>query len=120
MCECVRKRVCFVFACVSVCVTDNQFVLHQAVSAVNFIVIFFLSEAAASFPPVTSFLPTPVTPIRIGISIGIYVYTRREGCREKKSGLLQTSQELRMLSSVTLNCQITKIVMNSVSQLSEF
>ena len=31
----------------------------------------------------------------------------------------QTSQELRMLSSVTINCQITKIVMNSGSQLSE-
>ena len=31
----------------------------------------------------------------------------------------KTSQELRMLSSVTLNCQITKIVMNPGSQLSE-
>ena len=29
----------------------------------------------------------------------------------------KTSQELRMLSSVTINCQITKIVMNSGSQL---
>ena len=33
--------------------------------------------------------------------------------------LAKTSQELRMLSSVTINCQITKIVMNSGSQLSE-
>ena len=32
--------------------------------------------------------------------------------------LHKTSQELRMLSSVTINCQITKIVMNSGSQLS--
>ena len=32
---------------------------------------------------------------------------------------LKTSQELRMLSSVTLDCQVTKIVMNSGSQLSE-
>ena len=31
----------------------------------------------------------------------------------------KTSQELRMLSSITINCQITKIVMNSGSQLSE-
>ena len=31
----------------------------------------------------------------------------------------ETSQELRMLSSVTINCQITKIGMNSGSQLSE-
>ena len=31
----------------------------------------------------------------------------------------ETSQELRMLSSVTINCQITKIVMNPGSQLSE-
>ena len=31
----------------------------------------------------------------------------------------KTSQELRMLSSVTINCQITKIVMNSGSQMSE-
>ena len=33
--------------------------------------------------------------------------------------MTKTSQELRMLSSVTINCQITKIVMNSGSQLSE-
>ena len=33
--------------------------------------------------------------------------------------LTKTSQELRMLSSVTINCQITKIVMVSGSQLSE-
>ena len=32
---------------------------------------------------------------------------------------LKTSQELRILSSVTINCQVTKIVMNSGSQLSE-
>ena len=32
--------------------------------------------------------------------------------------LIETSQELRMLSSVTLKCQVTKIVMNSGSQLS--
>ena len=31
----------------------------------------------------------------------------------------KTSQELRMLSAVTLNCQVTKIVINSGSQLSE-
>ena len=33
--------------------------------------------------------------------------------------ILKTSQELRMLSSVTINCQVTKIVMNLGSQLSE-
>ena len=32
---------------------------------------------------------------------------------------MKKSQEWRMLSSVTLNCQATKIVMNSGSQLSE-
>ena len=32
---------------------------------------------------------------------------------------IKTLQELRMLSSVTLNCQVTKIVMDSGSQLSE-
>ena len=36
----------------------------------------------------------------------------------RKGAPLKTSQELRMLSSVTINCQITKIVMNSGSQLS--
>ena len=34
-------------------------------------------------------------------------------------GMSKTFQELRMLSSVTINCQTTKIVMNSGSQLSE-
>ena len=33
--------------------------------------------------------------------------------------VMKTSQELRMLSSVTINCQVPKIVMNSGSQLSE-
>ena len=33
--------------------------------------------------------------------------------------MVKTSQELRMLSSFTLNCQASKIVMNSGSQLSE-
>ena len=32
---------------------------------------------------------------------------------------IKTLQELRMLSSVTLDCQVTKTVMNSGSQLSE-
>ena len=36
----------------------------------------------------------------------------------KKLVFKQTSQELRMLSNVTLNCQETKTVMNSGSQLS--
>ena len=31
----------------------------------------------------------------------------------------KTSQELRMLSTVTLNCQVTKVVKNSGSQLLE-
>ena len=33
--------------------------------------------------------------------------------------MTKPSQELRMLSSFTINCQVTKIVMNSGSQLSE-
>ena len=35
------------------------------------------------------------------------------------TSIRKTSQELRMLSSVTLNCQVTKIVKKSGSQLSE-
>ena len=34
------------------------------------------------------------------------------------SNILKTSQELRMLSSVTINCHVTKIVINPGSQLS--
>ena len=33
---------------------------------------------------------------------------------------LQTSQKLRRLSSVTINCQVTKVVMNSLYQMSKF
>ena len=40
-------------------------------------------------------------------------YIRDPDCNNK------TSQELLMLSSVTINCQVTKTVMNSGSQLSE-
>ena len=36
---------------------------------------------------------------------------------EDKTDELKTSQELRMLSTVTLDCQVTKIVMNLDSQL---
>ena len=40
-----------------------------------------------------------------------------QGCLEVT--LLKTLQELPMMSSVTLNCLVTKIIMNSVFQLSE-
>ena len=43
-----------------------------------------------------------------------YTETQQKNDKKKK-----TSQELRMLSSVTIHCQITTIVMNSGSQLSE-
>ena len=33
--------------------------------------------------------------------------------------IIKTSQELQMLSSVTLHCQVTKIILNAGSQLSE-
>ena len=39
--------------------------------------------------------------------------------KQKMNFFLKTSQELQMLSSVTINCQVTKIVMNSDSQLSQ-
>ena len=49
------------------------------------------------------------------------VATRQEEKLQRASEgmVVETSQELRMLSSVTINCQIIKIVMNSGSQLSE-
>ena len=48
------------------------------------------------------------------------VYGHRDGWPIGPVQMLnKTSQELRMLSSVTINCQVTKIVMNSGSQLSE-
>ena len=40
-------------------------------------------------------------------------------CQPRMYGVSKTSQELRMLLSVTLNCQATKIVVNSGSHLSE-
>ena len=53
------------------------------------------------------------TLIHICVCLCVYTYTHIDTYTE------ETSQELRMLSSVTINCQITKIVMNSGSQLSE-
>ena len=54
----------------------------------------------------------------------MYLGWRHPTTRKLNSSVLgrprhKTSQELRMLSSVTINCQITKSVMNSGSQLSE-
>ena len=55
--------------------------------------------------------------------IGVVRWVSRDELKISSSVLIvllqQTLQELRMLSSVTINCQITKIVMNSGSQLSE-
>ena len=45
------------------------------------------------------------------------MFTHTKNWRKKHPQNTQTSQELRMLSSVTLDCQVTKIVMNSGSQL---
>ena len=49
----------------------------------------------------------------------IFVMTTLLRKKEKGNLAKKTSQELRMLSSVTINCQVTKIFMNSGSQLSE-
>ena len=46
-------------------------------------------------------------------------FTRNTTNHSNRVVSVKTSQELRMLSNVTLNCQVTKIVMNSGSQLSE-
>ena len=49
----------------------------------------------------------------------MYLHVRQMGTLFEVLIPFQTSQELQMLSSVTLNCQATKIVMESGSQLSE-
>ena len=60
---------------------------------------------------------TPQVLFSISQSVAFLSQWRR---REKSTYTgKKTSQELRMLSSVTINCQITKIVMISGSQLSE-
>ena len=38
-------------------------------------------------------------------------------CQAAAARKVETSQDLQMLSSVTLDCQVTKIIMNSGSQL---
>ena len=48
-----------------------------------------------------------------------WVYLCSTFCHSISEEADKTSQELRMLSSVAINCQVTKIVMNSGSQLSE-
>ena len=49
-----------------------------------------------------------------GIAKLYYIKVAKKGAQKYK-----TSQELRMLSSVTLYCQVKKIVMDSVAQFSE-
>ena len=49
----------------------------------------------------------------MSLSLSIFYHVMSSDLNVKK-----TSQELRMLSSVTINCQVTKIVMNPGSQLS--
>ena len=47
----------------------------------------------------------------------ILIYQLDRKSKPFQSTKIKTSQELRMLSSVTLDCQVTKIVMNLGSQL---
>ena len=54
-----------------------------------------------------------------GFSLADSMWTEQTSDGSDSNLLNKTSQELRMLSSVTINCHITKIVMNSGSQLSE-
>ena len=53
----------------------------------------------------------------IGWLAVFFLVLKSGGTSEKSHPVIKTSQELRMLSSVTLDCQVTKIVMNSGSQL---
>ena len=55
----------------------------------------------------------------LGKMKGIWlIVASRFNLKVKRQNRKETSQELRMLSSVTINCQVTKIVMNPGSQLS--
>ena len=63
-------------------------------------------------------IPYPVKPSpcrSINGLFGLVLWAKVPNCVAS----LETSQELRMLSNVTLNCQVAKIVMNSGSQLSD-
>ena len=60
-------------------------------------------------------LANPILP-RDGLDINCTPYQGKHVAREAPK---ETSQELQMLSSVTINCQVTKIVINPGSQLSE-
>ena len=51
--------------------------------------------------------------------VGVFTDKNLKIVRYTQHFLFKTSQELRMLSNVTLNCQVAKIVMYSGSQLSE-
>ena len=53
------------------------------------------------------------------MSIGHAVHKGESLLLVRRGHLYQTSQELQILSSVTIDCQVPKIVMNSGSQLSE-
>jgi len=64
----------------------------------------------------------PLMPANTAVVIQYAVRTEIRQIDHRKHYQLpktKTSQELRMLSTVTLYCKVTKIVMNSVSQLSE-
>ena len=52
------------------------------------------------------------------LTLDVFSQTLFDQNNDKDVLKLQTSQELRMLSSVTINCQVTMIVMNPGSQLS--
>ena len=88
---------------------DGCFCLQKTSVFCNFYRYFlsdyFAAAAEMSFPPIPSNL------VHKGASAKWAKISPKETNK--------TSQELRMLSSVTINCQITKIVMNSGSQLSE-
>ena len=47
-----------------------------------------------------------------------FVKSQKGSVQKPESRKMSVMQELQMLSSVTINCQVPKIVMNSGSQLS--
>ena len=69
------------------------------------------------------FFVTPKFKVRGSKKVLTYFWTQHSPLRRRilhgNVSKCKTLQELRMLSSVTINCQITKIVMNSGSQLSD-
>ena len=92
---------------------------HPSSSFSDICVIFCFPSTPACFYPTTGKSREMQKRISFGDPSSAEISNLASSSLSCMYTVFQTSQNIRIMSSVTLNCQVTKIVLNSFSQLPE-